>query len=89
MTIPTAINIPYTDLEYDEDLAEFYYAALEKLGIKKIKKGFDLSKAKTIMMFCNGSWCGQSPKAIKELLRLDILLRRLCGIEVVYKTGKR
>jgi len=70
MTIPTAISVPYTDLEYDEDLAEFYYAALEKLGIKKTKEGYDFSKAKTIMMFCNGSWCGQSPKAIKELLKM-------------------
>lgn len=70
MTIPTAINIPYTDLEYDEDLAEFYYDALKKLGIKKTKSGYDLSKAKTMIMFCNGAWCGQSPKAIKELLSI-------------------
>jgi len=70
MTIPSAINVPYTDLEYDEDLAEFYYAALKKLGITKTKNGLDLSNAKTIILFCNGSWCGQSPHAIKELLAI-------------------
>jgi rhodanese-related sulfurtransferase len=70
MTIPGAINVPYTDLDYDVDLAEFYFAALEKLGIKKIETGYDFSNAKTMIMFCNGIWCGQSPKAIKKLLSM-------------------
>jgi rhodanese-related sulfurtransferase len=32
-------------------------------------KVFDYSKAKTLVMFCNGMWCGQSPANIKTLLK--------------------
>jgi len=31
---------------------------------------WDFSKAKEIMLYCNGMWCGQSPHAIKNLLAL-------------------
>jgi len=30
-------------------------------------KVFDFSKAKTLVMFCNGMWCGQSPASIAAL----------------------
>ena len=30
----------------------------------------DFGKAKTLYLFCNGLWCGQSPAAIKSLLTL-------------------
>jgi rhodanese-related sulfurtransferase len=30
----------------------------------------DFSHAKTLVMFCNGNWCGQSPAAIRKLLSL-------------------
>ena len=30
----------------------------------------DFSKAKTLLLFCNGPWCGQSPRAIRALLKL-------------------
>ncbi len=32
-------------------------------------KVFDYSDAKTLVMFCNGMWCGQSPANIKILLK--------------------
>ena len=31
---------------------------------------FDFSKAQDVLLYCNGMWCGQSPKAIKNLLEL-------------------
>ena len=30
---------------------------------------FDFSNAKTLVLFCNGMWCGQSPASIKTLLK--------------------
>lgn len=30
---------------------------------------FDYTKAKTLVLFCNGMWCGQSPSNIKILLK--------------------
>lgn len=34
-----------------------------------VKDVFDFSKAKTLVMFCNGMWCGQSSANIKTLLK--------------------
>ncbi len=35
----------------------------------KAKTAFDFSDAKTLVMFCNGMWCGQSPASIKVLVK--------------------
>lgn len=32
--------------------------------------GWDFSGAKDILLYCNGTWCGQSPAAIKNLLAI-------------------
>lgn len=70
-TIPSAVNVPYTDLDYDEMFEEYYYKALKTLGIKINKdKSYDFSNVKEIIMFCNGSWCAQSPRAIKHLVEI-------------------
>lgn len=58
-TIPGAINIPYT--ESIERLAE--------LGCEPDFDGkFDCTDASKVIMFCNGTWCGQSPTAIREMI---------------------
>lgn len=31
---------------------------------------WDFSRAKTLLLFCNGAWCDQSPRAIKGLLKI-------------------
>lgn len=35
-----------------------------------IANKWDFSEAKDLMLWCNGMWCGQSPRAIKGLLKL-------------------
>lgn len=69
-TIPSAINLPYTNMEYDEDFKDDYNNMLSLLSIKKVGDKFDFSKVKTVLLFCNGNWCGQSPTAIKILLKM-------------------
>lgn len=70
-TIPSAINIPYDELEYDEDFEKEYKKAYKNLGVKLFgKKKYDFTNAKTVILFCNGSWCAQSPRAIKTLLKI-------------------
>ena len=69
-TIPSAVNIPYTYMEYDKDFEMEYDIMLSLLSIKKSGDKYDFSEAKTILMFCNGSWCGQSPAAIKILIKM-------------------
>lgn len=70
-TIPSAINIPYDEFEYDEDFEMEFYRAYKNLGVKVIDKDkFDFSNAKTALFFCNGSWCAQSPRAMKYLIKI-------------------
>ena len=38
-------------------------------GGDAVSKVFDYANAKTLVMFCNGMWCGQSPINIKTLLK--------------------
>lgn len=70
-TIPSAVNIPYDELTYDEDFELEYERAYELLGVKILEKNkYDFSDAKTAIFFCNGAWCAQSPRAIKQLVKI-------------------
>jgi rhodanese-related sulfurtransferase len=40
-------------------------------------KAFDYSQAKTLVMFCNGMWCGQSPNNILNLLKFGYPAEKL------------
>lgn len=71
-TIPSAVNIPYDELEYDEDFIEEYTQAYKNLGVKILENNkYDFTNAKTAIFFCNGSWCAQSPRAIKHLIKIN------------------
>ncbi len=70
ITIPTATNLPYNEIKYDEDFKEDFTYMLNILNIKKNKHGLDFSKVKTALIFCNGSWCIQSSRAIFKLIDL-------------------
>lgn len=69
-TIPGAINIHYVYLMKPKIFKDDYKESLAKLGILGEKKPFDFSRAKTILLFCNGAWCSQSPKMVQALLDL-------------------
>ncbi len=70
-TIPSSVNIPYDELEYDEDFELEYERAYKHLGVKLLKnRKYDFTNAKTALFFCNGSWCAQSPRAIKQLIKI-------------------
>ena len=84
MTIPTAVNLPFNEIEYEEDkdeddfetedafekYQEHYKKMFDILNIKVTKEGLDFSKAKIALLFCNGSWCSQSPNAIFKLVNM-------------------
>jgi len=66
--IPTARNIPFKIFLSDTPERE---AVLKSLGVEYDKNGdFDFSNAKTLLFYCNGAWCGQSPTAIHALIEL-------------------
>lgn len=58
-TIPTAINIPFGDIEL----------RLDELGCKQTDDGWDCSDAKKVYGFCNGPVCPQSPIAMKVMVK--------------------
>jgi len=42
-----------------------------------ISEKLDFTEAKTLVMFCNGSWCGQTPEAVQALLDLSYPAEKL------------
>lgn len=70
-TIPGSTNIPWKLLKQDAGADPFQIADIleDKFGAVSIEGLWDFSNAKTLVMFCNGQWCGQSPSNIKTLLR--------------------
>lgn len=72
-SIPSAINIPWTQL-YPESSSYQPFVVEDLLTSRfgaKVDEGiWDFSGAKTLVMFCNGPWCGQSPTNIKALVNM-------------------
>ena len=69
--IPGAINLPWTTLSVKKsdmftisDIFETTFGAIPLDGM------WDYSNAKTLILYCNGAWCGQSPTNIRTLLTL-------------------
>jgi len=70
-TIPGAVNIPWTALNPAKgaDPISIGEIMTDRFGAQDLEGLWDYSKAKTLVMFCNGMWCGQSPNNIKNLLK--------------------
>ena len=60
-TIPGAISMPYTEMA----------DRLSELGCEPDFEGFECvgDAVKTLALFCNGPWCGQSPTAIRRIIK--------------------
>ena len=71
-TIPGSINIPWTQLSLTAGGNSLSIAEIltDQFGVAEDDDLFDFSNEKTLVMFCNGMWCGQSPKNIKTLIKL-------------------
>ena len=70
-TIPGSVNIPWTALNPAKgaDPISIGEIMVDKFGVKELEGLWDYSDAKTLVMFCNGMWCGQSPNNIMNLLK--------------------
>ncbi len=58
-TIPTAVNIPYGEID----------SRLDELGCSEQDGKWDCSDAKKVYGFCNGPVCPQSPIAMKVMIK--------------------
>ena len=70
-TIPGSVNIPWTSLSLSEgaDPGAVRKIMQDRFGVVYQDGFWDYSNAKTLVMFCNGIWCGQSPNNILNLLK--------------------
>jgi rhodanese-related sulfurtransferase len=69
-TIPGSINIPYTELLGREGEQPIVDALLDRFDVTRDDQLFNFKQAKTLVFYCNGPWCGQSPTNIRILLKL-------------------
>ena len=68
-TIPTVINVLFTQINRSKGADDVFIAdSLELFGAVEAGSGWDFSNAKTLVMFCNGMWCGQSPLGIAGIM---------------------
>ncbi len=69
-TIPGAINIPWTNLSTAKGADPISIGEIleERFNARNLEGLWDFRQARTLVMFCNGMWCGQSPNNIKALL---------------------
>jgi len=69
--IPGTVNIPWDTLDIGKSDPAIVQEILEnQLGAKRRDGFWNFDNAKTLVMFCNGPWCGQSSTTIKGLLKI-------------------
>ena len=79
-TIPGSINLPWTLLNTQRggaDPISIVSILTEKFGVNESDDILNFSEAKTLVLFCNGMWCGQSPNNIKSLVNLGYPAHKL------------
>jgi len=77
-TIPGSVNVPWNKINHDVDGTFAIEAEAEtlsdilvnKFGAQVVNGQWDFRNAKTLVLFCNGSWCPQSAINIKTLTKL-------------------
>jgi rhodanese-related sulfurtransferase len=70
-TIPGAVNIPWTALNPAKGADPISISEImeDQFGVTSLEGLWDYSGARTLVLFCNGMWCGQSPNNIANLLK--------------------
>lgn len=76
-TIPGAVNLPFNMFVSSSD-NPFLGQLLVLLGGEMQASGeWNFDNAAHLLLFCNGPWCGQSPRAINNLLEIGYPADRL------------
>ena len=77
-TIPGSINIPWDQLNIGHSDPVTVQDILENhFGVRNQDGFYLFDQAKTVVMFCNGPWCGQSPTNIRGLLKIGYPANRI------------
>lgn len=76
--IPGAISIPWTNLHYKHADRKALMEILEfQFDVAQEDDLLNFMNAKTLVLYCNGNWCGQSPTNIRSLLMLGYPAHKL------------
>ena len=62
-------KLPIDDFDIEDTLIRF--------GAEKEDEVWDFFDAKTLVLWCNGPWCGQSPAAIRGLIQIGYPAEKL------------
>lgn len=84
-TIPGSVNVPWSRINVDAagtfetpaEAAMIDQVLSDEFGAAKTDSGWDFSKAKTLVLFCNGIWCPQSALNLKTLTKLGYPAEKL------------
>lgn len=69
--IPGAISLSWTKLHPQHTAMDTIADTVEDLfGAYRVGPVWNFSNAKTLVLYCNGPWCGQSPTSIRQLLSM-------------------
>ncbi|RXJ89206.1 sulfurtransferase [Arcobacter sp. CECT 8983] len=63
LRIPGSINVPFTNFNEKETAIEWME---DEMGVIDNDGKLDFSEAKTVVLYCNGYWCGQTPAMVKK-----------------------
>lgn len=64
LRIPGAVNVPFTNFNEKETAIEMME---DEMGVEVKDNGeLDFTNAKTLALYCNGYWCGQTPGMVSR-----------------------
>lgn len=76
--IPGAIHLPWNRLHASKTDPAVIAEILElQFGASRTGPLWNFENARTLVFYCNGAWCGQSPSNIKQLLALGYPAHKL------------
>lgn len=77
--IPGTVNVSFKTLStaHGADPITIAEIMTEQFGVKESEGILDFSEAKTLVLYCNGMWCGQSPAAMKTLIGMGYPAHKL------------
>jgi len=73
-TIPTAVNLPFKNFD---PTYQDYEVTMDTVGVEYSEGLYNFENAKTLVLFCNGSWCPQSSWAIENLIEVGYPIEKL------------
>ncbi|HNQ05046.1 MAG TPA: rhodanese-like domain-containing protein [Thiobacillaceae bacterium] len=76
--IPGAVSIPWQELHpAHTDPERIADTLVLRFGAARVGNVWNFENARTLVLYCNGSWCGQSPTNIKQLLSMGYPAHKL------------